>query len=182
MWKRNLSIGGAAVGGVAAFVSLQERTTVIDIALGAGIWWLIGMGIGALIDARKKRSRRSVIGVDAPLRDAPFSSDDTANFSQPETKICPWCAEDIKPAAMICRYCGRDVPPVQPRQIEVPPVQPRQIEVPITEDRWLPDPVGSDNERLWNGHRWTDHVRDAHGHYRSAPNPKLTGMRAPTEN
>ncbi len=25
---------------------------------------------------------------------------------------CPWCAENIKPAASVCRFCGRDIDPV----------------------------------------------------------------------
>ena len=38
------------------------------------------------------------------------------NFDQlhepapPQTRPCPFCAEDIKPAAIVCKHCGRDVP------------------------------------------------------------------------
>lgn len=34
------------------------------------------------------------------------------------TRECPWCAEDIKPAARVCRYCGHDIDPVG---VTVPP-------------------------------------------------------------
>jgi hypothetical protein len=30
----------------------------------------------------------------------------------PTARICPWCAETIKPAAVLCRFCGRDVEPL----------------------------------------------------------------------
>src|SRR5205085_7705465 len=29
-----------------------------------------------------------------------------------ELRACPWCAEQIQPAAKVCRYCGRDVEPI----------------------------------------------------------------------
>ncbi len=27
-------------------------------------------------------------------------------------KVCPYCAEGIKPAAVVCKHCGRDLPPI----------------------------------------------------------------------
>jgi hypothetical protein len=52
-------IGGAlgAIGAIAPLGTLGERASIIDVALGGGIWFAIGFGIGALIDS--VRSRRS---------------------------------------------------------------------------------------------------------------------------
>jgi hypothetical protein len=27
-----------------------------------------------------------------------------------EPRACPFCAEEIQPAAIVCKHCGRDVP------------------------------------------------------------------------
>ena len=27
-----------------------------------------------------------------------------------ETRLCPFCAEEIKKAAIVCKHCGRDIP------------------------------------------------------------------------
>jgi hypothetical protein len=29
--------------------------------------------------------------------------------AQKDTKVCPYCAEDVKLAAILCKHCGRDI-------------------------------------------------------------------------
>jgi hypothetical protein len=52
-------IGGVlgAIGAIAPLGTLGERASIIDVALGGGIWFAIGSVIGVLIDS--VRSRRS---------------------------------------------------------------------------------------------------------------------------
>lgn len=30
-------------------------------------------------------------------------------MSEPPSRACPFCAEEIKPAAIVCKHCGRDL-------------------------------------------------------------------------
>ena len=61
-------------------------------------------------------------------------------YGEPSLRPCPWCAEQIQPAAIICRYCGRDVEPIavpsftttSPTALPAPP--------PNTHAGWLHDP------------------------------------------
>lgn len=39
---------------------------------------------------------------------------------EPDTRTCPFCAEEIKLAAIVCKHCGRDVPPIKR---EAPPIK-----------------------------------------------------------
>ena len=45
-------------------------------------------------------------GVEAAASGGDSSSRSTSSSREP----CPYCAEDIKPAANICRFCDRDLP------------------------------------------------------------------------
>jgi hypothetical protein len=73
MWKRRLGISLAILGGVAALLAPAARSSerggdlelggVVDIAIGAGLWLLIGSGIGALIDRRRNKV---IVPVSAP--------------------------------------------------------------------------------------------------------------------
>jgi hypothetical protein len=39
--------------------------------------------------------------------------------SSPPLRACPWCAEQIQPAAKICRYCQREVEPIDVASTDV---------------------------------------------------------------
>lgn len=95
----------------------------------------------------------------------------------PTERPCPWCAELIKPAAIICRFCGRDVPPMAD-STHVPVAIATQ---PINTEGWFPDPLGAGPERLWNGSRWTVHVRTSEkGRYWSTDESGLQSLPPPT--
>lgn len=51
-----------------------------------------------------------------------YALDERAVRSAPSTRRCPFCAEEIQPAAIVCKHCGRDVP----ARPESPPVLARR--------------------------------------------------------
>jgi len=56
------------------------------------------------------------------------------------TRPCPWCAEEIRPAAIVCRFCGRDVEPIEPsiRHSEPSfPTSDEEVSQPSTQLTWL---------------------------------------------
>ena len=77
---------------------------------------------------------------------------------------CPYCAEQIMPAASLCPHCRSDVTPV----VLPPPVD-------GTPEGWLLDPSGRFPDRWWGGAQtgWTIWVRDKPGGTRSEDPPYL---------
>ena len=47
----------------------------------------------------------------------------TLNGAKP-LRQCPWCAEQIQPAARLCRYCSRDVEPTASLDVDSPNTSP----------------------------------------------------------
>ena len=47
--------------------------------------------------------------IDGVATDGSLTIDTIANQVQHATKICHYCAEEIKASAIICRFCNRDV-------------------------------------------------------------------------
>jgi hypothetical protein len=75
-----------------------------------------------------------------------------------QLRPCPWCAEQIQPAAVVCRYCGRDVQPIAV----------------ATAEGWFRDPSGRHPDRWWDGSAWTQWVRDKPGGTRAEDPPLLS--------
>ena len=44
-------------------------------------------------------------------KDKKEMEDTVQQWKKEDTKLCPFCAEEIKKAAMVCKHCGRDIPP-----------------------------------------------------------------------
>ena len=49
------------------------------------------------------------------------------------TKVCHFCAEEIKPEAVVCRFCGRDLNPKRPSS---KPIRVRQVDWISTVAKW----------------------------------------------
>jgi hypothetical protein len=78
------------------------------------------------------------------------------------TRACPWCAEQIQPAALVCRHCNRDVSVLLAPSAGTPA-------------SWLVDPSGRYPDRWWGGSDWTRWVRDKPGGTRFEDPPVVTG-------
>lgn len=74
----------------AAFVASSKNR-------GGKMWFLLGLLLGpiALI----------IVGFSAPLPSTPETAELRGD------RLCPFCAEEIKPQAIVCKHCGREVPP-----------------------------------------------------------------------
>ncbi len=61
-------IGGVlgGIGAIAPVSSLGDQVTIIDIAIGGGLWFGIGVGIGTVIDS-VRRKRNANVGLQGPL-------------------------------------------------------------------------------------------------------------------
>jgi Protein of unknown function (DUF2510) len=137
-------VGGIAAGGVAVYdiVNVNNKidevssaTSLVTASVGIGLYVCVGGAAMIVVGALMVSSAVKAAA-------APFDA----------TRPCPYCAEQIQPAARVCRFCGRDVDPVS---------------APAPAEGWYPDPSGRHPDRWWNGAAWTQWVRDRPGGTRS---------------
>jgi hypothetical protein len=95
------------------------------------------------------------------------------------TRVCPWCAESIKPAAIVCRFCGRDVQPIDLESSAVE-LQPSGLEYDVTyeTDTWSEDQRTSFARLLTRKgvpHEWTGTDIRVDRHYEQLVDSLLSG-------
>ena len=86
-------------GCAASYVAGQKNKS-------SGAWFLLGMLLGPIA--------LLMVGLSpaAPPKPGGHTSFQMTRPEDPPapTRTCPFCAEDIKPAAIVCKHCGRDLP------------------------------------------------------------------------
>lgn len=82
--------GWLACAAGAAFVASSKNR-------GGGKWFFVGLLLGPIA--------LLIVGLSSPL------PADQADAERHGTRLCPFCAEEIKPEAIVCKHCGRDVSP-----------------------------------------------------------------------
>jgi len=118
-------VGGLLICGLNYF-SLSGSVgvgTSTYMALGF-LYWLGGIvlfGIGALAaNVRPPAVTKS----DTHVRAAPLLSQEALSVGElrdSRTRMCPYCAEFIKPEAIVCKHCGRDLKNIAPETALSPP-------------------------------------------------------------
>lgn len=69
---------------------------IVNLFLG---WSLIGWVIAMAWAFKKSKAH---VNIPMPIQQ-PHTENDAV-------RICPFCAEEVKPAAVVCKHCGRDLP------------------------------------------------------------------------
>lgn len=97
---------------VLLFVALGQTEVLLPRAV-LYLWLLLfvavvfGGGIVVVVLWVRKRNRKT-----DSVGGAPRGQDPTHHVDvQAATKVCPFCAEDVKFSAIKCKHCGSDLPP-----------------------------------------------------------------------
>ena len=91
------------------------------------IWAAINATIGYLIGARRGN------GASGAVMSVLFGPIGWlyAAVARGDLRKCPFCSEDVKPAAVVCRYCGRELPEIKQSVSEMPRQPPMEVAPPI---------------------------------------------------